>query len=52
MLDISLQDVDERDTNVAFGWYVALGSPFIFAPTFEQKYMSDIFGERGSLILH
>ena len=51
-LYISLQDLDGRATDVALGWYVALGSPFIFATTFEQEYRSDIFGERGSLILH
>ena len=42
-----MQDVDDRATNVALGWSVALGSPFTFATTLEQEYKSDIFGERG-----
>ncbi|XP_058776692.1 ketol-acid reductoisomerase, chloroplastic-like [Vicia villosa] len=44
------QDVDDRATNVALGWSVALGSPFTFATTLEQEYKSDIFGERGILL--
>ncbi|GKD86651.1 ketol-acid reductoisomerase, chloroplastic-like protein, partial [Tanacetum coccineum] len=34
----------------ALGWSVALNSPFTFATTLEQEYMSDIFGERGILL--
>ncbi|KAL8151118.1 hypothetical protein V2J09_020926 [Rumex salicifolius] len=44
------QDVDGRATDVALGWSVALGSPFMFATTLEQEYKSDIFGERGILL--
>ena len=44
-------DVEERATDVALGWSVALGSLFIFvATTLEQEYRSDIFGERGILL--
>ncbi|GJS93168.1 G-type lectin S-receptor-like serine/threonine-protein kinase [Tanacetum coccineum] len=46
----SPQDVDGRATDVPLGWSVALGSPFTFATTLEQEYMSDIFGERGILL--
>ncbi|KAL9265994.1 Ketol-acid reductoisomerase, chloroplastic-like protein [Drosera capensis] len=44
------QDVDGRATDVALGWSVALGSPFMFATTLEEEYKSDIFGERGILL--
>ncbi|CAI9089245.1 OLC1v1023782C1 [Oldenlandia corymbosa var. corymbosa] len=44
------QDIDGRATDVALGWSVALGSPFIYATTLEQEYESEIFGEQG--ILH
>ncbi|RVW12965.1 Ketol-acid reductoisomerase, chloroplastic [Vitis vinifera] len=45
------QDVDGRATDVALGWSVALGSPFTFATTLEYEYQSDIFGERGILLV-
>jgi ketol-acid reductoisomerase len=41
------QDVDGRETNIALGWAVVLGSPFTFTMNLEDEYMSDIFGERG-----
>lgn len=39
--------MDDRATDVALAWSVALGSPFTFATTLEMEYRSDIFGERG-----
>ena len=43
-------DVDGRATNVALGWAVALGAPYIFLTTLEDEYRSDIVGERGILL--
>jgi ketol-acid reductoisomerase len=44
------QDVDGRATDVALGWAVALGAPFIFETTLEAEYHSDIAGERAILL--
>jgi hypothetical protein len=44
------QNVDGRETIIALGWAVVFGSPFTFATTLEDEYMSDIFGERGILL--
>ncbi len=44
------QDVDGRATDIALGWAVALGAPYIFVTTLEAEYRSDIFGERGILL--
>ncbi|MCK5323545.1 MAG: ketol-acid reductoisomerase [Desulfobulbaceae bacterium] len=44
------QDVDGRATDLALGWAVALGAPFIFMTTLDHEYRSDIFGERGILL--
>ncbi|MDH7483381.1 MAG: ketol-acid reductoisomerase [Spirochaetales bacterium] len=44
------QDIDGRATDLALGWAVAIGAPFIFKTTLEQEYKSDIFGERGILL--
>ncbi len=43
-------DVDGRATDVALGWAVALGAPFIFETTLESEYLSDIAGERAILL--
>jgi ketol-acid reductoisomerase len=43
-------DVDGRATDVAFGWAVALGAPFIFTTTLEDEYRSDTVGERAILL--
>jgi ketol-acid reductoisomerase len=43
-------DVDGRATDVALGWAVALGAPFIFETTLESEYVSDIAGERAILL--
>lgn len=44
------RDVDGRATDVALGWAVALGAPFIFETTLESEYLSDIAGERAMLL--
>ncbi|PCJ51856.1 MAG: ketol-acid reductoisomerase [Planctomycetota bacterium] len=44
------QDVDGKATDIALGWAVALGSPFVFQTTMTSEYKSDIFGERGILL--
>jgi ketol-acid reductoisomerase len=44
------QDVDGRATDIALGWAVALGAPFIFETTLDSEYLSDIAGERAILL--
>jgi len=44
------QDVDGRATDIALGWAVALGSPYIFKTSMSMEYRSDIFGERCILL--
>jgi ketol-acid reductoisomerase len=44
------QDVDGSATNIALGWAVALGAPFIFETTLRCEYLSDITGERAILL--
>jgi ketol-acid reductoisomerase len=44
------QDVTGTATDIALGWGVALGSPFVFKTTLTEEYKSDIFGERGILL--
>lgn len=44
------QDVSGKATEVALGWGVALGSPFMFETTLRDEYRSDIYGERGILL--
>jgi len=44
------QDYDGRAADVALGWAVAVGSPFVFATTLESEYKSDIYGERCVLL--
>jgi ketol-acid reductoisomerase len=43
-------DADGRATDVALGWAVGLGAPFIFETTLESEYLSDIAGERAILL--
>jgi ketol-acid reductoisomerase len=43
-------DVDGRATDVALGWAVALGAPYVFWTTLEDEYCSDIVGERAILL--
>lgn len=44
------QDVSGKATDLALGWGVALGSPFMFETTMRSEYKSDIYGERGILL--
>jgi len=44
------QDVSGKATELALGWGVALGSPFMFETTLRSEYKSDIYGERGILL--
>jgi len=44
------QDVSGKATDLALGWGVALGSPFLFETSLKSEYCSDIYGERGILL--
>jgi ketol-acid reductoisomerase len=44
------QDVSGKATDLALGWGVAIGSPFMFETTLRSEYCSDIYGERGILL--
>mmetsp|Transcript_21519 Transcript_21519/g.85570 ORF Transcript_21519/g.85570 Transcript_21519/m.85570 type:complete len:549 (+) Transcript_21519:86-1732(+) len=44
------QDVTGTATDIALGWGIALGSPFLFETTLTDEYKSDIYGERGILL--
>ena len=44
------QDIDGRATDIALGWAVAIGAPYVFKTTLAHEYKSDIFGERGILL--
>jgi len=44
------QNVSGKAGDLALGWGVALGSPFMFETTLRSEYKSDIFGERGILL--
>merc|ERR1719491_205072 len=44
------QDKSGKATELALGWGVALGSPFMFETTLRSEYCSDIYGERGILL--
>jgi ketol-acid reductoisomerase len=44
------QDVSGKATDLALGWGVAVGSPFLFETTLRSEYCSDIYGERGILL--
>ena len=44
------QDKSGKATDLALGWGVALGSPFMFETTLTSEYKSDIYGERGILL--
>jgi ketol-acid reductoisomerase len=43
-------DIDGRATDIALGWAVALGAPFVFETTLKSEYLSDIVGERAILL--
>ncbi|EED91678.1 predicted protein [Thalassiosira pseudonana CCMP1335] len=44
------QDKSGKASELALGWGVALGSPFMFETTLSSEYRSDIYGERGILL--
>ena len=44
------QDVNDRATDYAIAWSIALGAPSTFQTTLQSEYLSDIFGERGILL--
>lgn len=44
------QNKSGKATELALGWGVAVGSPFMFETTLRSEYCSDIFGERGILM--
>jgi ketol-acid reductoisomerase len=44
------QDVSGKATELALGWGIALGSPFMFETSLKSEYCSDIYGERGILL--
>lgn len=44
------QDVSGKATELALGWGVAVGSPFMFETSLRSEYCSDIYGERGILL--
>lgn len=44
------QDKSGKATDLALGWGIALGSPFLFETSLRSEYRSDIYGERGILL--
>lgn len=44
------RDANGKATELALGWGVAIGSPFLFRTTMTEEYKSDIYGERGILL--
>lgn len=44
------QNKSGKATELALGWGIALGSPFMFETTLRSEYCSDIYGERGILL--
>jgi len=44
------QDKDGRATDLALGWAVGVGAPYVFKTTLGYEFRSDIFGERGILL--
>ena len=44
------QDFTGNARNIAHAWALAIGSPYVFETTLEQEYLSDISGERGTLL--
>jgi ketol-acid reductoisomerase len=43
-------DADGRATDIALGWAIAIGAPYVFETTLESEYLSDIAGERAILL--
>lgn len=44
------QNKSGKASELALGWGVALGSPFMFETSLRSEYCSDIYGERGILL--
>ncbi len=44
------QNVSGKATELALGWGIAVGAPFMFETTLRDEYKSDIYGERGILL--
>ncbi|GKY95796.1 hypothetical protein MPSEU_000540300 [Mayamaea pseudoterrestris] len=44
------QNKSGKAVDLALGWGVALGSPFMFETSLKSEYCSDIYGERGILL--
>merc|ERR1719199_480740 len=44
------QDATGRATEIALGWAIAIGSPFVFETSLKEEYRSAIYGERGILL--
>ena len=44
------QNKSGKATDLALGWGIALGSPFMFETSLRSEYCSDIYGERGILL--
>ena len=42
--------IDGPASDLALGWAVAVGAPYIFKTTLRNEFCSDIFGERGILL--
>jgi len=40
----------QKARELALGWGIAIGSPFMFETTLRDEYRSDIYGERGILL--
>jgi ketol-acid reductoisomerase len=44
------QDATGNAADIAVGWAIAVGAPFVFGTTLESEYRSDIYGERCILL--
>ena len=44
------QDVTGEAADIALGWAIAIGAPFVFETTLGMEWRSDIFGERSILL--
>ncbi|GMI06585.1 hypothetical protein TrVE_jg7930 [Triparma verrucosa] len=44
------QNKSGKALELALGWGVAVGAPFLFETTLRDEYRSDIYGERGILL--
>lgn len=44
------QDFTGDARNIALGWAIAIGSPYVFETTLEKEYLSDLSGERAILL--